>query len=205
MSKKSLAFIIGPTCAGKGTFIDYLVKEVPKVHLVQVGKMMRAKYLDPASPHYQPNYFKGSAAPSHTEKEAWQMMLDGIAAAPKGTHSIIVDGQPRTVHQALRVRSLMEDFEVTAMNVYAPVDVRMARSQERDGKNPDALALSQQRVLGDLPALYEVISVLGMLGVEVHHLMNFRLPAETIFNFTMDDRDAFMKEWLNDVITSTAN
>lgn len=64
----SLIFVIGATNAGKSTLIS-AAKEVG-CGTVEVGKMMRAKY--------PPEYFQGQAAPTKTQGEAMQMMMDGI-------------------------------------------------------------------------------------------------------------------------------
>ena len=169
MSAPTLIYLLGATNAGKSTFLQRALAAVPRAHEVEVGKMMRAKYLDPASPHYQPDYFKGQAAPDHTEAEAWQMMLDGIAAAPEGTEMILIDGQPRSVKQAVAAAT-MPGHERMFLHLWAPRHVRQARAEARDKDSPEKLRLSLQRMDNDPPVLYEVLSVLEVLGAYPCHL-----------------------------------
>lgn len=85
---------MGPTCAGKSKLIQRLIEIAPdKVFPVEVGKMLRAKHGE--------DYFKGQAAPQHTQGEAWQMYLTGVEEGiAKKRGLIVVDGQPRDVQQA---------------------------------------------------------------------------------------------------------
>jgi ATPase subunit of ABC transporter with duplicated ATPase domains len=100
MSKQTVVAIMGPTCAGKSTFLNYAVEKDPgHVGLVEVGKMLRAKY--------PPSYFEGQAAPAKTQKEAWDMcegrIRDHLA---EGKTIVLVDGQPRSHDQVIRFMEL---------------------------------------------------------------------------------------------------
>jgi len=90
---KTIAFIMGCTCVGKSSFLEYCQSHYPnKVGLVEVGKTLRAKY--------PPEHFKGQAAPEHTKQEAWQICESTVKKhASEGKQLILVDGQPRSTHQ----------------------------------------------------------------------------------------------------------
>ncbi len=178
---KHLIFVIGPTNAGKGTLLEAAKKTGQRrVGLVEVGKLMRAKYLDPQSPHYDPDHFKGQAAPKHTAVEAWQMMLDGVANCDASKNDIIlVDGQPRDIEQCERIHHQFEigaginrGWTVAFAHVYAPEDLRRSRAEQRDANDPAKLALSRARLQGDLIMLYEVLTRLIQYKSKVITLHN---------------------------------
>lgn len=175
MKHPRLFFVIGPTNAGKGHLLDHLGRQ-PNIGLVEVGKMFRAKYLDPKSPHYDPDYFKGQAAPTHTAIEAWQMMLDGIRSClDNGNHTIFVDGQPRDVPQCIQIINQFErsgDFDVEYIHVYAPEEIRRERAALRDAGDEAKLKLSEARMLGDLVKLYEVLTRLINHGSIINTIYN---------------------------------
>jgi adenylate kinase family enzyme len=181
-----LIFVMGPTNVGKGTLLAAASK-IPHVGLVEVGKMMRAKYLDPKSPFYDPDHFKGQAAPKHTQAEAWQMMLDGIEAAKAAKKLVIfIDGQPRDVEQAQKCAFELEGYDKRFISLHADHDIRLRRAILRDGgddankllaklelgKAPDpdldhlppALRLSIQRMTTDYRGQYEVQAKLALCG-----------------------------------------
>lgn len=175
--KPTLIFVIGPTNAGKGSLLAAAHRRSPgRVGLVEVGKMMRAKYLDPASPHYDPDHFKGQAAPKHTAEEAWQMMVDGLKAnSAEGKSVILVDGQPRDIEQAERIHHKYElgyDWNVAFAHIYAPESLRLERALQRDAGDPAKLALSKARLQGDAVGLYEVMTRLFLYHSRVVTLLN---------------------------------
>lgn len=178
---KHLVFVIGPTNAGKGCFLAAAQRMKPdRVGLVEVGKMMRAKYLDPKSPHYDPDHFKGQAAPKHTAVEAWQMMRDGIAAGlAEHKDIILIDGQPRDIEQCERIHQKYEvgvppdlDWNVKFAHIYAPETLRLERAMARDAGDPAKLALSKARLQGDAVGLYEVMTRLIHYHSDVVTLVN---------------------------------
>ena len=138
-------FIMGPTNVGKTTFMDY-AKEQPGCKTVEVGRMLRAKY--------PPEYFAGMAAPQHTQKEAWQLMLDGLDIAERqGAERVFVDGQPRDMQQAERcVKFDNSHFRL----IWVPASIRESRAKERDGGDPAKLELSLRRLQTDLLTGYDV-------------------------------------------------
>lgn len=163
MDSKQLVFVIGPTNAGKSSLLAAAGRLGHTC--IEVGKALRAKYMDPASPHYAPDYFKGEAAPQHTALEAWTLMVNGIAAAP-ADRLIFVDGQPRDIQQCDEITEkyvLNPAYQVLFYNVYAPRDVRLARARARD-TDPDRLKLSMDRMDGDIPKLYEVLCRIASRG-----------------------------------------
>lgn len=168
MSKPTLVYMMGPTNVGKSTALNAIF-EAGKgdVGLVEVGKMLRAKYGE--------DYFKGQAAPAHTAVEAWNLMLEGVekhAQDPK-VKFVLIDGQPRDFDQC--AKSLALNYDRVYVNLYASVEVREARANIRDANNPSKLALSLARMRGDIPMLYEIMSILLYEGQEV---MTYRTDVE---------------------------
>ena len=197
----SLVFVIGATNAGKSTLIN-AARELGCC-VVEVGKMMRAKY--------PPEYFKGSAAPEHTDKESWGMLLDGLEQAKlqgpgkclkchgagtltlgevgvevscsvwcKGTgkarHVVFIDGQPRTMLQFERAVALEEHYPIAFCHLWAPKAVREERTRVRDANDPGRLALSLERLEGDLPALYNITVGLQQLREIPHTVWDTSQP-----------------------------
>jgi|GEM_PF-2753305 len=163
ITRPSLAFILGPTNVGKSTLLENMLrwsKEQPEdpVGSVEVGKMMRAKYLDPKSPDYQPDYFKGSSSPAHTEAEALHMMYVSISEQKMQKRIILIDGQPRNPSQVEHILRLGQPL--VFINLYAEEAEREMRARARDHNDPDRLSLSLRRMQGDIPALYEVLNLL---------------------------------------------
>lgn len=156
-----LIFVIGATNAGKSTLLD-TVRGYPGVGMIEVGKMMRAKYMDPASPHYAPDHFKGHANPAHTQVEAWQMFLSRRKElAEAGCRVAFVDGQPRDLEQCEMALGLPSPKRF--LHLWAPIAERQRRAMNRDSdptvptSENEKLKLSLARVTGDLPKLYDVV------------------------------------------------
>jgi hypothetical protein len=179
-----ILFVIGPTNAGKSQLMKALQTAFPAdVGLVEVGKLLRIKYLDPESPYYDPDKFKGQAAPKETAAEAWRLAVDGIQAQKEaGKVLIAVDGQPRDVEQCIQIYEDYErrsEFSVQYAHVYAPTAVREARADERDKDDPAKLKLSRDRMNGDLIGMYEVLTRLQNYNSIVHILYtDHEVPVE---------------------------
>lgn len=91
---KTVAYIMGGTCSGKSTFLQYAKSKLGgAVGLIEVGKMLRAKY--------DPSYFLGQAAPAHTQQEAWELFAEALEVFLRDDHTqlVLVDGQPRDIPQ----------------------------------------------------------------------------------------------------------
>jgi hypothetical protein len=147
-----LIFVIGATNAGKSTLLDS-VRSYPGIGLVEVGKMMRAKY--------PPEHFAGQASPTHTAAEAWMMFGSRvIECAADGCRVAFVDGQPRDMTQCESILALPNPK--LFLHLWAPIHVREERARKRDSDPtvPDAenqkLQLALKRVIGDIPKLYDV-------------------------------------------------
>ncbi len=168
MIGQTLCFMMGPTNVGKSTTLSAIeAAGAGTVGLVEVGNMMRAKYLDPASPFYEPDKFKGKAAPKETAVEAWQMLVDGLAkheVNPK-IQFVLIDGQPRDFEQCYDAMKFPN--HKVFVNLYADLATREERCEKRDGANPVKFALSKQRMTGDVPILYELLCILLHLRQEV--------------------------------------
>lgn len=158
-----IVFTVGPTNAGKSTLMD-VAKATPRVGTVEVGRLMRAKY--------PPSHFKGEGAPKHTQVEAWQMMVDGIAASVAAGNAVtFVDGQPRDVQQANDIVAQYVNnplYEVFFLHLTCPEDIREQRRVARDGGDPEKDALSKARMVTDYRSLYNVFTRLQDNGVSVN-------------------------------------
>jgi hypothetical protein len=71
------------------------------------------------------------------------------------------------------------------LHLWAPRHVRQARAEARDKDNPEKLRLSLQRMDNDPPVLYEVLTVLDMLG---HTPVNFyERPSQPLCDGAFED------------------
>lgn len=202
MPSPTILYVMGATNAGKSSLLAAMAEvHRARVALVEVGKAMRAKYLDPASPHYQPDYFRGQAAPEHTQAEAWSMHLAGIASGvAAGAELILVDGQPRDVPQVQLVCSdICPRYDVRFLMVHCDHAVREARLRERfphaggTEAHTQGFRLGSQRMVHDYQSLYltttemmrrglrwEVLDTSAMVGVD--GLDRMRGVCPTIFD-----------------------
>jgi adenylate kinase family enzyme len=149
-----LIFVIGATNSGKGTFLAQ-TKAIfgDKVGLVEVGKMMRAKY--------PPEHFQGQAAPSHTQDEAWAMMQSRISElVDQKVPIIVVDGQPRDHKQLHGILNEYGEHNKVFVHLFASKQCRLARALQRDAPDVSKIMLSLDRLTGDIPVLYEILSTL---------------------------------------------
>jgi predicted kinase len=167
--KPVIVYVIGATNAGKSTLMD-AVRQDTTQGTIEVGKLMRAKY--------PPEHFAGQSNPAHTAAEAWQMYLDGLAAAEAaGKQAVWCDGQPRDMKQLLEVTSA--STQRIFVHLWAPAEIREERARARDAADPAKLALSLERLNGDLPALYNILTTLLLLDeivVNVRSYQGFDAP-----------------------------
>lgn len=165
-----LYFVIGATCAGKGSLLNnmQLFGGASKVGLVQVGKLMRAKY--------PPEYFKGSAAPEHTQNEAMQMVVDGIKTLSDKPRAIFIDGQPRDKKQLSQiVADYFIDGPYTSkfIHVWASKEERRERINNRFENDYNSKQLSLDRTEGptqDGINLYEIVSEISISNLPIRHI-----------------------------------
>lgn len=153
MKAQFLFFVVGATSVGKSTFLQ-TIKDVGgnQVHLVEVGKQMRAKY--------PPEHFQGQCNPAHTAAEALQMCLEGIEAGEKaGAKIILVDGQPRDVKQAQDILASKVAGNRTkgVIHLMCHREERERRARVREKDNPGALQLALDRLDRDVLQLHEVM------------------------------------------------
>lgn len=184
MNGTPIVHVLGCTNAGKSTLLE-LMGQRRGVHLVEVGKMMRAKYLDPSSPHYTPDKFKGQAAPKETAEEAWSLYVDGVREGlANDAQLILVDGQPRDLEQADMIVDAKENDEqgnrYEFLLVHADEEIREARLRSRFGipqgfKDGDAIdhdleqwegyRLGRQRMTNDYRSNFLVLARLLSFGI----------------------------------------
>lgn len=145
-----IAFIMGPTCAGKSSFIEYATRNFPDIFgAVEVGKILRQRY--------SPEYFKGQNNPKHTAQEAWELCESLVEAEINdGTPVILVDGQPRDVPQVDLVMTSWGDTHREFIIVDAPLAERERRARtSRIG--PDLETLAIPRLTRDMQSYYTVL------------------------------------------------
>lgn len=139
--------LIGPTCAGKSTLIRAALQHAPNdVGTIEVGKLLRAKY--------GPAYFKGQAAPEHTQDEAWALYRSGIQEhIEKKTRLVFIDGQPRDIKQCHGISQLYEENVFNPQNrcmflvVHADETKRIERAKST--RTGDDLELALARITND--------------------------------------------------------
>lgn len=150
--KQHILFVIGITNSGKSTFLERMKRlRHDQVNLVEVGKQMRAKY--------PPEYFQGQGAPEHTAKEAWAMMVEGVAAG-KGKFTL-VDGQPRDIDQMEAIYAgyvNRPEYECRFLHLTAPYTILAKRANFRDGADPARYELTMERLKTDARSLYFILS-----------------------------------------------
>lgn len=151
---------MGPTCAGKSTIINALVKRSPEtVAAVMIGKALRARYGE--------DYFQGQAAPEKTREEAITMYRDLVGdAIGSGYELIVVDGQPRDVGQAIEMANSWKSHRNVFMLLHADHAVRESRARLGRTPGPD-LDLAVARLTNDYRNNYEVMSTLLMYEKEI--------------------------------------
>lgn len=177
----TLTFVLGATGAGKTTFLDTVAREhLGQCHLIQVGKTLRAKYGE--------DYFKGQAAPEHTQEEAWDLLLDGVCyGVDMNIPHILVDGQPRTVEQVERIGHVFDCIEpgrsIKFLHLFAPLEIRTARVTQRDRTNEARYKLAMSRLQGDYEPLYYIVSKLCEIGCDVVHVDTSRVDYKPLSIF----------------------
>jgi energy-coupling factor transporter ATP-binding protein EcfA2 len=150
--RPNLIFVMGPTCSGKSTLLQIASQMSPSVGLVEVGKMLRAKY--------PPSHFAGQCNPAHTAGEAWDLCRSEVDRLTEGRKGIIlVDGQPRDRHH---VEKIYEHFvrkgkyKVRFILVDAELAERERRARaSRSGEDLETLAIP--RLTNDMISNYTVM------------------------------------------------
>lgn len=170
MPSHVIAFMMGCTCAGKSSFLDFARKEdrtvrpelTRAVGFVEVGKMLRAKY--------PPSHFQGQAAPAHTAEEAWTMCRDAVNKLLESplNQLILVDGQPRDMNQADKCSSAWPGVAKKFVFFDCPLEERRRRSRLRHAAADDAAAeLTERRLVNDMTSYQPVLTRLLRNGVRV--------------------------------------
>lgn len=173
-NKIPLIFVMGATNVGKSTLMNAAsvcgTSEHPTfstitneliakgiLGTVEVGKKMRAKY--------PPEYFKGSGAPAHTQKEAWGMMQSGIAeAAAHGKVAVVIDGQPRNPEQTKWAMGMPNPK--LFLHLWCEPEERERRAINRDGQDQAKFELASKRLVDDPRVLFDCLTML-MLAREI--------------------------------------
>ena len=153
LDRKFLFFVVGATNVGKSTFLKSVAEAHPHgVHLVEVGKWMRAKY--------PPEHFQGQGAPAHTQAEALNMLFASVLEGDrKGARFILVDGQPRNPEQARAIMNWKELWgrERAVIELVCPRKERERRLWERFDQMDPAYALGEARLDRDVLDIHEVL------------------------------------------------
>lgn len=145
--------LMGPTCAGKSTLIRRLLQIAPeKVGAVEVGRMLREKYGE--------SYFRGQAAPEHTQAEAWRMYVTGVQdTIEAGKQIVLVDGQPRDHRQAVDAVGMWKHpHHSSFLLIHASHEERERRA--RADRSGDSLDLALARLDNDYRNCYTVVTEL---------------------------------------------
>jgi adenylate kinase family enzyme len=161
--KTFLFFVMGATNVGKSTFLQSVKDAWPNdVHLVEVGKALRAKY--------PPEYFQGQGNPAHTQQEAIDLCFAGILDGEfLGRRYILVDGQPRDVGQAesiMKFDGCSSLRERAVIELVCPREERRRRAMNRDRSDGSSLALALERLDRDVLQLHEVL--LAFTKYQIH-------------------------------------
>ena len=178
-----IAFIMGPTCSGKSTLLKFAETYEPKlVGLVEVGKILRAKY--------PPDYFKGQDAPTHTQEEAWELcektVFEHLNARKK---LILVDGQPRCLDQVHKCLTRFVGLPCSYVLLTADFEVRRERAKIKYANDPASLDLAMQRLTNDMISNYIVIA----------ELLRFSIPISVIDTTKYLDAAGIIKALLENV------
>lgn len=165
-----LYYCLGTTCAGKTWLMERAQQRYPEIFgLVEVGKIFRQRY--------SPDYFKGSAAPEHTEREAVAIFQEEMAKqASKPV--VLVSGQPRRVSQ---IKPTIQTYPGTALLIYAEEEELRRRAGER-GSQAD-IELSMARINNDRIQLYDVL--FHLIEGE-YNLETLRSTPESVDNWIED-------------------
>lgn len=183
--KPTVVHVMGCTNAGKSTLLGVMKQRFgDRVRLVEIGKTLTAKYLDPESPHYTPDKFKGQNNPKETAGEAWDIYLQEVnRGIADNVPMILVDGQPRDVPQ---VEGVFEDVapvaEVGFLLVHADHTARLNRLRHRYPKRPpgsknfDEYKLRLRRMENDYRGNYDVLASLAARGITPSVLNTSNMP-----------------------------
>lgn len=157
MHPPTILHLLGNTGCGKTTLMDRMVAAHPNtIAGISVGRELRKIH--------PPSYFQGQAAPECTEKEALDLYRGFVETSVfQGYRLIIVDGQPRTETQVPIVveEAYQHTGNVAFVLLDAPHALRAARLAQRDGDNPDAMALASARLDADYRNQYECMIALA--------------------------------------------
>lgn len=150
-----IVHLMGPSCAGKSTLINELLRIAPgDVAAVEVGKMLRAKHGEAA--------FAGQAAPAWSQAEAWNLYLEGVnAGIAQRKKIIVVDGQPRDKQQATDIVGRWRRPHLSSFLMLHAEHEERERRCRADNGNRD-LEKRLQRLTNDYRNCYTVLAHLLM-------------------------------------------
>lgn len=162
-------YVLGTTCSGKDFLIETAIQKYPDIFgAVQVGKEFRKRY--------PPEYFKGSGAPDHTEKEALEIFVNQHdAAVVAGKKIILVSAQPRRPSQ---VEPVMRKAPGEILWLFADEEETMRRMARRFKDDQASMELSIQRLNNDRIMLYDTLFQIVSRGIPIqpidtiHHSMH---------------------------------
>lgn len=109
---------------------------------------------------HPPEYFKGQAAPRHTQEEAWRLFMEGYESALSWAEIIVVDGQPRSLDQNEKICAL-SGVHKQFIFLHAPIGERERRARAKyemgADKDEGALQLAMDRMKNDILTYHEVL------------------------------------------------
>jgi hypothetical protein len=144
--------IVGPTCAGKTSLIDYLLQAHENWRAVCVGREMRRRY--------PPEFFQGQAALEATEPEVWELFAAHWRSAVAAEAPVfLVDGQPRHPSHPGRLHAYCPQW--AALVLSCPTLELIARSKLRD-HTPGQQLLTQSRISQDVDVQNDLIDHHGV-------------------------------------------
>lgn len=150
---QTLVYLMGGTCTGKSTFIRCAKEHYgDTAGFVEVGKRLREKY--------PPEYFKGSAAPDHTEREALDLYLSEANALLDKHDLVFVDGQPRRESQVEVVLNSFSTIPKVFLLFHASAEVQAVRAGQRFVRDPKSFELAIARIDNDRKQGYDCLVAL---------------------------------------------
>lgn len=172
-----LFFLMGCTCAGKGTFIKRCKETLSNapVGYIEVGQEFRRRY--------PPEHFQGQANPAHLMQEALDIFQEGLERERAGWREVvIVDGQPRQGQVEPILKMLRPTERSYFILLHAPGEVRAARATQRCSVGSPEHTLILQRLHNDYKTYYKTLAEIHQAGAGRRlHVIDTNRPTDDWF------------------------